>query len=96
MLKNNDNIVNEIFDIFLDEQILPVANAGSDISVTLPERTVILNGSLSYDGFGIRQYEWIKSDSSPAIGKIYSSITVFTCTCIMYMYLSMYNETCQL
>ena len=23
----------------------------------------------SHDGFGIREYQWIKSDSSPAIGK---------------------------
>ena len=46
-----------------------MADAGSDVIITLPQHTVTLNGSGSHDGFGIREYQWIKSDSSPAIGK---------------------------
>ena len=46
-----------------------MADAGPDIIITLPQHTVTLNGSGSHDGFGIREYQWIKSDSSPAIGK---------------------------
>ena len=46
-----------------------MADAGPDVIITLPQHTVTLNGSGSHDGFGIREYQWIKSDSSPAIGK---------------------------
>ena len=61
-------------DIFLylsqiDEQLLPVVNAGKDITITLPERTAILNGSKSHDGFGIVSYKWTRSEDSPASGK---------------------------
>ena len=54
--------------IFVGEDVLPVADAGPDIMITLPQDTVTLNGTGSHDGFGISQYKWIKSDSSPAIG----------------------------
>uniref|UniRef100_A0A1X7SEH7 PKD domain-containing protein n=2 Tax=Amphimedon queenslandica TaxID=400682 RepID=A0A1X7SEH7_AMPQE len=49
------------------EDVLPVADAGPDMILTLPQDTVTLNGTGSHDGFGISQYKWIKSDSSPAI-----------------------------
>ena len=57
-----------IIVIFVGEDVLPVADAGPDIMITLPQDTVTLNGTGSHDGFGISQYKWIKSDSSPAIG----------------------------
>ena len=38
----------------------PKANAGSDIIIHLPQNSVILNGNLSTDDKGIKQYEWIK------------------------------------
>uniref|UniRef100_A0A1X7TJX9 Uncharacterized protein n=1 Tax=Amphimedon queenslandica TaxID=400682 RepID=A0A1X7TJX9_AMPQE len=50
------------------EDVLPVADAGPDMILTLPQDTVTLNGTGSHDGFGISQYKWIKSDSSSAIG----------------------------
>ena len=52
----------------LDEAVLPVVDSGEDIVVVLPERTAILNGSLSHDGFGISSYRWRRSGDSPAAG----------------------------
>ncbi len=52
----------------LDEAVLPVVDAGEDAVTVLPERTAILNGSLSQDGFGISSYRWSRSRDSPAAG----------------------------
>lgn len=53
---------------WLDEELLPIADAGKDVVITLPQRTAILNGSLSKDGFGIVSYQWIRTSDSPAAG----------------------------
>ena len=37
-----------------------MADAGPDVIITLPQHTVTLNGSGSHDGFGIREYQWIR------------------------------------
>lgn len=47
----------------------PSVNAGPDVTITLPQNTAILNGSASYDDFGISSYQWTRSDSSPAAGE---------------------------
>ncbi len=52
----------------VDEELLPIVSAGKDVMITLPERTAIMNGSLSHDGFGIVSYQWTRSDDSPAAG----------------------------
>jgi PA14 domain len=38
----------------------PTANAGSDVSVNLPENSVVLNGSGSFAPVGIKLYDWSK------------------------------------
>ena len=46
----------------------PVANAGQDLSVTLPNSTISLNGSASYDPDGtIATYDWVKISGPGAI-----------------------------
>ena len=57
-----------IFDI-TDKELLPIVDAGEDVTITLPERTAILNGSKSHDGFGIASYQWTRSENSPAAGR---------------------------
>ena len=57
------------FNLFpVDPKIPPHANAGGDVNITLPQNTIILNGSGSYDDFGISSYQWVRSESSPAAG----------------------------
>ncbi|XP_045181242.2 uncharacterized protein LOC123540352 isoform X3 [Mercenaria mercenaria] len=38
----------------------PAADAGSDITITLPKRTAVLDGSASTDDHGITSYQWEK------------------------------------
>ncbi|MVT08102.1 PKD domain-containing protein [Chitinophaga tropicalis] len=56
----------------------PVANAGTNISITLPTSTVTLNGSTSADSDGkINAYAW-KKVSGPAVGTITSAAAAQT------------------
>ncbi|HJT74459.1 MAG TPA: PKD domain-containing protein, partial [Chitinophaga sp.] len=56
----------------------PVADAGTDISITLPTSTVTLNGSTSTDSDGkISAYAW-KKVSGPAVGTITSATAAKT------------------
>lgn len=48
--------------------MLPVVIVERNITITLPNNVAILNGSLSHDGFGIKSYQWVKSDCSPGVG----------------------------
>ncbi|XP_071810843.1 dyslexia-associated protein KIAA0319-like protein isoform X3 [Apostichopus japonicus] len=48
----------------------PVANAGRDITISLPTEYVELDGSLSSDDKGIVSYSWTKDEKSPAAGVI--------------------------
>lgn len=53
--------------------IFPVANAGSDVSITLPTSTASLDGSASKDSDGtITTYSWTKK-SGPGVGSITTS-----------------------
>ena len=54
--------------LMLDPQVPPKVLAGGDVNITLPQNAVILNGSGSYDDFGIVSYKWVRSESSPAAG----------------------------
>lgn len=40
----------------------PVANAGADVIIYLPQNEVTLNGNLSTDDKGIKSWEWTKGD----------------------------------
>nr|XP_039253437.1 dyslexia-associated protein KIAA0319-like protein [Styela clava] len=54
--------------ITVKEEQPPIALAGSDIILTLPDNVAMLDGSKSTDDYGITEYEWIRSDKSPAAG----------------------------
>ena len=49
----------------------PVANAGSDIIVTLPTRSAEIDGSKSSDDQKITSFEWTRDRKSPAAGVSY-------------------------
>lgn len=53
-----------------DENSAPVADAGKDVEVTLPQSVVIVNGSSSYDDLRIARWKWTRSAKSLAAGKI--------------------------
>ena len=53
---------------FLDINKPPIANAGPDVTVHLPNRAAELDGSSSYDDHGIVMYEWSRDPKSPAAG----------------------------
>ena len=42
----------------------PKANAGSDVIMHLPQKSVVLCGNASTDDKGIASYEWIKKSDS--------------------------------
>ena len=52
-----------------DDIIPPTVDAGTNITITLPQNTVVLNGS-AQDGFGIVSCLWYRSESSPAAGSV--------------------------
>lgn len=54
--------------INVKEEQPPIAVAGSDIILTLPDNVAMLDGSKSTDDYGITEYEWSRSDKSPAAG----------------------------
>ena len=57
----------------------PVANAGSDISVMLPNPTIQLNGTASYDPDGlIASYSWVKISGPGAITIVNSTTAIPT------------------
>lgn len=52
----------------LDINQPPVANAGPDVIVHLPNRAAELDGSKSIDDHGITKYIWRRDPKSPAAG----------------------------
>jgi hypothetical protein len=53
---------------YKDPTILPRVSAGPDVTITLPQNTAVLDGSTSWDDFGIESYQWSRSEGSPAAG----------------------------
>ena len=51
-----------------DPKVPPRADAGPNLTLALPQDTVLVNGSASADDFGIDFYQWSKSSDSPAAG----------------------------
>ena len=45
-----------------------MANAGGDKVLSLPMRTLTIDGSKSHDDEMIDSYEWVRDGSSPAAG----------------------------
>lgn len=54
----------------IEKNTPPVAHAGGDQSITLPQNTIYLNGSQSSDDLGIVMYEWTRDGTSLAVGSI--------------------------
>ena len=52
-------------DLDLDLDLPPVANPGPVQIMSLPQHSVILDGSTSTDDHGIISYKWIQSSSKP-------------------------------
>lgn len=55
---------------FLERNTAPVAHAGGDQSITLPVKSIYMNGSTSSDDLGIEKFEWIRDSSSLAVGTV--------------------------
>ena len=53
---------------FEDINTPPVAKAGPDVVVHLPNRAAELDGSQSTDDQGVAMYLWIRDPKSPAAG----------------------------
>ena len=53
---------------FSDINKPPIANAGPDVVVHLPNRAAELDGSRSHDDHGIVVYDWSRDPKSPAAG----------------------------
>ena len=54
--------------VYADPKTLPHVSAGPNLTITLPQNTAVLNGSSTWDDFGITSYQWSRSDKSPAAG----------------------------
>lgn len=54
------------------QNLLPVADAGGDQTLTMPVAMIVLNGSRSTDDIGIVNYTWSRLDTSLAVGDIIS------------------------
>nr|XP_006822779.1 PREDICTED: dyslexia-associated protein KIAA0319-like [Saccoglossus kowalevskii] len=48
----------------------PVADAGEDMVIELPQKYVAIDGSKSHDDFSITSYQWLRDPKSPAAGEI--------------------------
>ena len=57
----------------------PKANAGSDIIIHLPQKSVTLCGNSSTDDRGIASYEWIKMSDSKTVDMTVSVDVVMCC-----------------
>ena len=75
MLSTIDQIPGTIFGIdsiidcsFTVPNKPPVANAGGDKTITLPQRLVTIDGSKSSDDKGIVRYSWARDHLSQAAG----------------------------
>lgn len=60
----------KILFFFVEKNTPPVAHAGGDQSITLPQNAIYMNGSQSSDDLGVEKYEWTRDGTSLAIGSI--------------------------
>jgi Secretion system C-terminal sorting domain/PKD domain len=75
---NKDTVQVQVLPAPPPPNVLPVANAGNDVTITLPLNTISLNGSLSYDSDGsITNYTWSKI-AGPANFNIANATNVTT------------------
>lgn len=72
--KNNVNVSDEVtVTVKADDNKPPVAHAGSDYTIFLPNTAVDIDGSGSTDDTGIIKWQWTRSLSSPALGQVINS-----------------------
>ena len=65
----------------------PVANAGEDQVIYLPQRSVVLDGSRSQDDEIIVSYQWIRAGLSPAAGVCSYSMMLFLNILYYFIYI---------
>lgn len=68
-LNNNASALTTVL-VKQEQNAPPVANAGGDLTITLPKSVVILNGSRSSDDLEITKWLWERDGSSLAMGTI--------------------------
>lgn len=69
--ENNNNATDQVWiKVVQEKNTPPIANAGGDQSVTLPTKTIYLNGTKSNDDFRIVNFTWTRDGSSLAMGTI--------------------------
>ena len=72
-----------------EENEKPKANAGGDLSVSLPLKWIILNGSSSTDDLGIESWLWTREPESLAAGAIIANSdrtsTLMACFRLSYL-----------
>lgn len=69
--ENNNNATGQVWiKVVQEKNTPPISNAGGDQSVTLPTKTIYLNGSRSNDDFRIINFTWTRDGSSLAMGTI--------------------------
>lgn len=69
--ENNNNATDQVWiKVIQEKNTPPVANAGGDQSITLPTKTIYLNGTRSNDDFRIVNFTWTRDGSSLAMGTI--------------------------
>lgn len=71
--RNTTNSTTVFVEFHKDPKVPPRADAGPNLTLTLPQDTVLVNGSASADDFGIDFYQWSKSSDSPAAGDVIGS-----------------------
>jgi len=57
-------------EITLNPERAPVARAGDDITIQLPDNSVVLDGYKSSDDYGIVKFNWIMQNSCPPFWRI--------------------------
>lgn len=56
--------------LFADKNQKPLADAGEDLTVELPQNVIYLNGSKSHDDWAITRWKWTRNEKSLALGNI--------------------------
>lgn len=54
----------------IEKNTPPIAHAGGDQSITLPQNAIYMNGTGSTDDLAVVKYEWARDGSSLAFGSI--------------------------
>ncbi|XP_050298376.1 dyslexia-associated protein KIAA0319-like protein [Anthonomus grandis grandis] len=69
---DNNNVASDTVFVIVNQNVnqKPTANAGPDLTIELPVKGIIVNGSQSKDDWEIVKWQWIRDEKSLAIGNI--------------------------